>query len=87
MAVVPGMSLEMASQFFVSRLEKSDDAISVFKMRSRVTPTLDDGSMLQLMSLSQSWATLKIFQPIHLFLRAHIILGESVLALKRNNIK
>ena len=43
-AVIPGINLDIASQFFVSKLVKSDDAIRVFRMRSRVTPTRDDGS-------------------------------------------
>lgn len=46
--VDPGISLAMASQFLVCRLVKSCDAISVLRMRSRATPSVEEGSITQM---------------------------------------
>ena len=42
--MVPGMSLAIASQFFVSNVVKSEDAIKVLRIKSSVTPIRDEGS-------------------------------------------
>ena len=62
LGVVPGINLAMASQFLELRVLKSADAIKVFRIRSRVTPTRDDGSTVLMTAdlILQSWFSYNI---------------------------